>query len=68
MKSAAELIYEIRKKSGLSQEEFAKKLGYSSKSTINKIEKGINDISYEKLIKLIEEYRLTYKDFEDNKL
>jgi len=63
MKTAAELIYEIRKKEGMSQEEFAKKLGYSSKSTINKIEKGVNDISYEKLIKLIEEYRLTYKDF-----
>lgn len=67
MKSAADLIYEIRKKEGLSQEDFAKKLGYSSKSTINKIEKGINEISYEKLIKLIEEYHLTYKDFQDNK-
>lgn len=68
MKTAAELIYEIRKKEGLSQEEFAKKLGYSSKSTINKIEKRINDISYEKLIKLIVEYQLTYKDFQDSKL
>jgi len=68
MKTAAELIYEIRKKEGLSQEEFAKKLGYSSKSTINKIEKGINDISYEKLVKLIEEYQLTYEDFRDSKL
>jgi len=66
MKTAAELIYEIRKKEGMSQEEFAKKLGYSSKSTINKIEKGINDISCEKLIKLILEYQLTYKDFQDS--
>lgn len=64
MKSAAELIFEIRKKEGLSQEEFAKKLGYTSKSTINKIEKGVNDISYEKLVKLIEDYCLTYKDFQ----
>ena len=54
MKSAAELILELRKREGLSQEAFAKKLGYASKSTINKIEKGINDISYEKLVKLIE--------------
>ena len=30
---------------GLTQEDLAKKLGYKSKSTINKIEKGINDIS-----------------------
>lgn len=64
MKSAAELVFEIRKKEGLSQEEFAKKLGYTSKSTINKIEKGVNDISYEKLVKLIEDYCLTYKDFQ----
>ena len=67
MKSAAELILELRKKEGLSQEEFAKKLGYTSKSTINKIEKGINEISYEKLVKLIEGYRLTYKDFQTRK-
>lgn len=66
MKTAAELVSELRKKEGMSQEEFAKKLGYTSKSTINKIEKGINDISYEKLVKLIEEYRLTYKDFQSN--
>lgn len=64
MKSASELILELRKREGLSQEEFAKKLGYTSKSTINKIEKGINDISYEKLVKLIEDYCLTYKDFQ----
>lgn len=63
MKSLAELVIELRRKDRLSQEDFAKKLGYSSKSTINKIEKGVNDISYEKLVKLIEEYKLTYKDF-----
>ncbi len=63
MKSLSTLIKELRKKDGLSQEEFAKKLGYTSKSTINKIEKGINDISYEKLVLLIEQYHLSYKDF-----
>jgi len=63
MKSLAELVIELRRKDGLSQEDFAKKLGYSSKSTVNKIEKGVNEISYEKLVKLIEEYKLTYKDF-----
>ena len=34
-------IKEIRLGEGLSQEEFAKELGYTSKSTINKIEKGL---------------------------
>lgn len=34
----------------MSQEELAKRLGYSSRSTINKIEKGINDITQSKII------------------
>ena len=57
-----EKIKEIRLKEGLSQEEFAKKLGYKSRSTINKIEKGINEISYDKLILLIKKYELETDD------
>lgn len=34
----------------MSQEDLAKKLGYKSKSTINKIEMGINDISQKKIL------------------
>ncbi len=34
----------------MTQEDLAKKLGYKSKSTINKIEMGINDISQKKII------------------
>lgn len=34
----------------LSQDELAKRLGYSSRSTINKIEKGVNDITQSKLL------------------
>lgn len=64
MKALGDLIAELRKKDGLSQKEFAEKLGYTSKSSISKMEKGTNDISYEKLVRLIEEYRLTYKDFQ----
>lgn len=41
-----------REQLGLTQEELAKKLGYKSKSTINKIELDINDVSQSKLIKL----------------
>ena len=36
---------------GLTQEELASKLGYKSKSTINKIELGINDITQSKVVK-----------------
>lgn len=35
---------------GLSQEELAKKLGYSSRSTINKIENGTNDVVQTKVV------------------
>ena len=39
----------MRKQLGLTQEELAKKMGYKSKSTINKIEMGINDIPQSKI-------------------
>ncbi len=42
-------IRKQREKLGLTQEELAKRLGYKSKSTINKIEMGINDISQTKI-------------------
>ena len=44
MSKLGEKIKEVRINEGLSQEEFAKELGYTSKSTINKIEKGVNKI------------------------
>lgn len=43
-------IKKRREELGLTQEELAKKLGYKSKSTINKIEMGINDINQTKII------------------
>ena len=62
MNNLGKKIKEIRIKKGLSQEAFAKELGYTSRSTINKIEKGINDISYEKLMLLIDQYQLVLDD------
>ena len=44
----------LRKQLGWSQEELAKKMGYKSKSTINKIELGINDIPQSKIVKFAE--------------
>lgn len=38
-----------REELGITQDELAKRLGYKSRSTINKIELGINDVSYSKL-------------------
>lgn len=45
-------VKERREALGLTQEELAKKLGYKSKSTINKIELDINDVSQTKLLRL----------------
>ena len=41
MSKLGDKIKEIRINEGLSQEAFAKELGYTSKSTINKIEKEL---------------------------
>ena len=40
-----------RKELGLTQTELATKMGYKSKSTINKIENGTNDIPQSKVVK-----------------
>ena len=43
-------ISRIRRDLGLTQEDLAKLMGYKSKSTINKIELGINDIPQSKIV------------------
>jgi transcriptional regulator with XRE-family HTH domain len=40
----------MRKRLGWTQEELATRMGYKSKSTINKIELGINDIPQSKIV------------------
>lgn len=47
-------ILQKRKELGMTQEELAKRLGYKSKSTINKIEMGINDVPQSKIVKFAE--------------
>lgn len=58
-------IKRVRLEHGMSQEEFAKELGYSSKSTVNKIEKGVNDMSQDKLELLIKKFDLEVNDLFD---
>lgn len=48
--SLAEQIKKRRIEMGYTQDELAKKVGYKSRSTINKIEKGINDITQSQII------------------
>lgn len=50
LQKLGERIKELRLKKGYSQEELAKKVGYTSRSTINKIEKGFVNISQSKIL------------------
>ena len=43
-------ILALRKQAGITQQELANKVGYKSKSAINKIELGLRDISQSKII------------------
>lgn len=52
-------IAKRRKELGMTQEELATKMGYKSKSTINKIELGINDIVQSKVVKFAEVLKTT---------
>lgn len=54
MSSIGQKIMIRRKELQLTQEELAAKMGYKSKSTINKIELGINDIPQSKIVKFAE--------------
>ena len=51
MSTVGNNILLLRKQLGWSQEELAKKMGYKTKSSINKIELGKNDIPQSKIIK-----------------
>ena len=59
-------IKKVRLEHGMSQEEFAKELGYTSKSTVTKIEKGVNDMSFDKLELLIKKFDLEVNELFDN--
>ena len=48
-----------REELGISQEELAKRMGYKSRSSINKIEKGENDIPQSKIIAFAQALRTT---------
>lgn len=54
MSTVGDRILIMRKHLGWTQEELAKMMGYKSKSTINKIEMGINDIPQSKIVKFAE--------------
>ena len=61
-------IKRLRTERGLTQDELAKLLGYSSRSTINKIESNINTISYDKLKKLVEIFNIDMNELIEDEI
>lgn len=59
MSTLGENILYMRKKLGITQEELAQRVGYKSKSSINKIELGLNDIPRNKIVKFAEALNTT---------
>lgn len=55
----AKRIKQRRKELGLTQDDLAKKLGYKSRSSINKIELGLNDITQHKVVLFAEALQTT---------
>lgn len=49
-----DMIKQRREELGWTQQELADKMGYTSKSTITRIEKGYNDVSQSNIIKFAE--------------
>ena len=62
MKQLKDKVREIRKREGLSQEEMGRRVGYTNRASINKIENGNGDVPFDKLIDLINEYLLELND------
>lgn len=60
-------VREKRLALGMTQEELAHKMGYKSKSTINKIEKDVNDVTQSTLIRLAHVLGCEPMDFFDQK-
>lgn len=52
-------IKQRREALGMTQEELAERLGYKSRSTINKIEKGVSDVSQSRLFGFANALRTT---------
>ena len=59
MANIGENIKKRREELGMSQDELAEKMGYKSRSTIAKIEKGVNDVTQTNIVRFAEILKTT---------
>ena len=62
MSELKDKIKEIRQRENLSQEEMGRRVGYTNRASINKIENGNGDVPFDRLMDLINEYLLELDD------
>ena len=62
MKQLKDKVKEIRTREGLSQEEMGRRVGYTNRASINKIENGNGDVPFDKLLDIMNEYLLEMED------
>lgn len=62
LKTIGARIRDLRLKKGYSQEELAKKVGYTSRSSITKIEKGLVDLQQSKIYEFSKIFGITPAD------
>ena len=58
-------IKKIRLENNMTQQEFAEALGYTHKSMVNKIETGLTDMSFDKVVMLILTFNVNAAEFLD---
>lgn len=61
-KESGKRLRNVRIRNKMSQQAMADSLGYASRSTINEIEEGINEMSYDRIVRLMELYGLSRPD------
>ncbi|WP_068449229.1 helix-turn-helix domain-containing protein [Caviibacter abscessus] len=61
-------IKRIRKSKGITQIQLAEKVGYSDRSTISKIEKGINDMPIDKIREIAKALNVSLSDLLEDKV
>lgn len=62
MSELKDKIKEIRQRENLSQEEMGRRVGYTNRASINKIENGNGDVPFDRLMDIINEYLLELDD------